>query len=73
MEDTSEHVRKTLDWLSQNSAKCSHLEMETYTWEVLPSNLRSLSVVEQVAEEYFWTIKALKERGFTPTDRTQTT
>ena len=73
MKDTSEHVRKTLDWLSQNSAKCSHLEMETYTWEVLPSNLRSLSVVDQVAEEYFWTIKALKERGFTPTDRTQTT
>ena len=63
MEDTKDHVSKTLDWLACNPRKCRHLEMETYTWEVLPENIRSLEVVDQVAEEYFWTLNALQERG----------
>ena len=37
--------------------------METYTWEVLPENLRSLDVVEQVTNEYHWTLDALHSRG----------
>ena len=63
MEDTRDHVRKTLDWLARNPGKCRHLEMETYTWEVLPENLRSQEVAQQVAEEYFWTLDTLRERG----------
>jgi len=37
--------------------------METYTWEVLPENMRSQEVAQQVAEEYFWTLDTLRERG----------
>ncbi len=61
--DTKNHVLSTIDWLSQNSSACRHLEMETYTWEVLPDKLRSIDVVEQVAKEYNWTLNILKERG----------
>ena len=37
--------------------------METYTWEVLPPELKSQSVVEQLAAEYDWTLGELKARG----------
>ena len=40
--DTSKHVTDTLDWLAENQGACNHLEMETYTWEVLPEKLRSV-------------------------------
>jgi hypothetical protein len=73
MEDTRNHVRKTLDWLARNPEKCRHLEMETYTWEVLPESLRSLEVIDQVAEEYFWTLNALSERGLAQKVSPQTT
>jgi hypothetical protein len=61
--DTQDHVLHTLDWLQKNPDACHHLEMETYTWEVLPKALKSLSVVEQVTKEYQWTLAALKQRG----------
>ena len=47
----------------QNTHTCRHLEMETYTWEVLPNELRSLNVVDQVIKEYDWTLDALQQRG----------
>jgi hypothetical protein len=37
--------------------------METYTWEVLPTDLKDRDVVDQLAAEYEWTLAALKERG----------
>jgi len=61
--DTKNHVLDTLDWLAMNPSVCRHLEMETYTWEVLPSELQTLDVVEQVAKEYEWTLHALQKRG----------
>jgi hypothetical protein len=61
--DTQKQVLDTLDWLALNPNACRHLEMETYTWEVLPKELQSTSVVKQVAKEYEWTLKALKERA----------
>ena len=59
--DTKNHVLDTLDWLTMNPSACRHLEMETYTWEVLPSELQTLDVVEQVAKEYEWTLHALQK------------
>lgn len=41
---------------------CAHLEMETYTWEVLPPALR-LPIEEQLVREYAWTLEALAARG----------
>ena len=62
--DTKKHVLDTLDWLAVNPSACSHLEMETYTWEVLPKELQSADVVEQVAKEYQWTLHELHKRKF---------
>ena len=59
----SNHVLDTLDWLARNPNACRHLEMETYTWEVLPTELQSVEVVEQIAKEYEWTLNALSQRG----------
>jgi hypothetical protein len=61
--DTRGHVTDTLDWLAEHPHTCRHLEMETYTWEVLPNELRSLNVVDQVIKEYNWTLEALQQRG----------
>jgi hypothetical protein len=52
-----------MDMLAANPGTCSHLEMETYTWEVLPAELKKLDVVDQLAAEYDWTLSHLKERG----------
>ena len=62
-ENTNDHLLGVLDLLAENPKLCSHLEMETYTWEVLPPELKSQSVVEQLAAEYGWTLARLAERG----------
>ncbi len=62
-ETTADHVTGMLDLLQADPALCPHLEMETYTWEVLPPALRSRSVEDQLAAEYAWTLQKLVERG----------
>jgi sugar phosphate isomerase/epimerase len=37
----------------------SHLEVETYTWQVLPPEYRGADVAEDVAREISWTLEAL--------------
>ena len=59
--DTRIHVIDTLFWLSKNPNACSHLEMETYTWEVMPEELQAGTVVEQVAREYEWTLEQIRK------------
>ena len=61
--DTRDHVEGTLDLLAAKPDLCRHLEMETYTWEVLPENLRSGDVVDQIVREYDWTLSELSKRG----------
>ena len=63
LDNTTEDLLGALDWLAENPSRCPHLEMETYTWEVLPPELKSRSVVEQLAAEYEWTLARLAERG----------
>ena len=65
LQNTSDHLLGVLDVLAETPALCTHLEMETYTWEVLPPELKSRSVVEQLAGEYHWTLSRLAERGLT--------
>jgi hypothetical protein len=62
-ENTNDHLLGVLDLLAKNPKICSHLEMETYTWEVLPPELKSRSVLEQLAAEYDWTLAQLEKRG----------
>ena len=66
--DTRIHVIDTLFWLSKNPNACSHLEMETYTWEVMPEELQAGTVVEQVAREYEWTLEQIRKIEFNKKD-----
>jgi hypothetical protein len=65
-ETTNDHLLTVLDLLAEDPHLCSHLEMETYTWEVLPPELKSHSVTEQLAEEYEWMLPQLAQRGLSP-------
>jgi hypothetical protein len=62
-ENTNDHLLGVLDLLAKNPKLCSHLEMETYTWEVLPPELKSRDVVGQLTAEYEWTLARLADRG----------
>lgn len=63
LDNTTDHLLGVLDVLQADPHLCSHLEMETYTWEVMPPELKSRSVVEQLASEYKWCLDALRVRG----------
>jgi hypothetical protein len=62
-ENTNDHLLGVLDLLAKNPRLSPHLEMETYTWEVLPPELKSRDVVEQLVAEYDWILPQLAERG----------
>jgi sugar phosphate isomerase/epimerase len=44
----------------------SHLEVETYTWHVLPPEYRGADVAEDVARELQWTLEALAAPSHPP-------
>lgn len=60
---TADHLQAALDFLSLHPDLCQHFEMETYTWEVLPPELRARSVVEQLVAEHRWTLAEFARRG----------
>jgi hypothetical protein len=66
LQNTNDHLLGLFDLLGANPALCPHLEMETYTWEVLPPELKSQDVVGQLVAEYRWTLAQLAERGISP-------
>jgi hypothetical protein len=63
---TTDHILGVLDIIQAEPHLCSHLEMETYTWEVLPQELKSRDVVDQLVAEYDWTLARLAERDLCP-------
>lgn len=63
LQDTHDHLLSALAWLARQPGRCTHLEMETYTWNVLPAELRADDVVDQLAREYEWTLARLGELG----------
>jgi hypothetical protein len=65
-DNTTDHLLGLLQVLKSNPGLCSHLEMETYTWEVMPPELKKRNVVDQLVAEYDWTLARLKEVGFNP-------
>ena len=62
-QSTADHILGSLDLLAKQPGLCSHLEMETYTWAVLPQTLKSRNVTDQIVAEYQWTLDRLAERG----------
>jgi hypothetical protein len=66
LDTTADHLIATLDVLAANPSLCQHLEMETYTWEVLPRDLRAASVEDQLEREYLWTLTELRKRHLAP-------
>jgi len=60
---TRAHLLGVLDLLAADPSLCAHLEMETYTWEVLPPSLHSADVVDQLEREYRWCLGELRARG----------
>ena len=63
---TADHLTGVLDAIRSDPGLCQHFEMETYTWEVMPAGLKRRDVVDQLVEEYAWTLARLAERGFQP-------
>lgn len=62
--NTSAHISGVLQELKEHPGLCRHLEMETYTWEVMPPEMKNRSVVDQLASEYEWTLNQLSQFGF---------
>ena len=56
-------------FLAEQNPTCRHLEMETYTWEVMPKELQAGTVIEQVAREYQWTLEQMGKIGLTTEDK----
>lgn len=56
---THNHVAETLAWCAKHPNACSHFEIETYTWGVLPEHLQR-PVEDQIAAEYRWVLEKLR-------------
>jgi hypothetical protein len=63
LETTIDQALGVLDWLAAKPGVCNHLEMETYTWAVLPPDLKSASVIDQLVREYEWILPQLAARA----------
>jgi hypothetical protein len=60
LQSTQDDIITVLDILQQKQA-CQHLEVETYTWEVLPEDLK-MDLNESVQRELNWVIDNLENR-----------
>ncbi|MEL7450451.1 MAG: metabolite traffic protein EboE [Pseudomonadota bacterium] len=63
---TRDSVERVFDWLAQPDVPMPHLEVETYTWHVLPPSLRPTddeSLHRGIAAELAWASGALDARG----------
>lgn len=60
---TTDHTCGVLDFLHEHPETCRHLEMETYTWDVLPPELKSATVEQQLVREYGWCLDQLRLRN----------
>ena len=66
LRSTAPELRSLLDALVADPAACDQLEIETYTWAVLPPALRAATVESQVGAEYDWVLAEFARRGWNP-------
>ncbi|MBG1269141.1 metabolite traffic protein EboE [Nostoc sp. WHI] len=57
LQSTQDDIATVLRLLQTNNA-CSHLEIETYTWDVLPSEMK-IDLLTSIQREYEWVLKEL--------------
>ncbi|MBC1218387.1 metabolite traffic protein EboE [Nostoc sp. UCD121] len=55
LQSTQDDIATVLHLLQTNDA-CSHLEIETYTWDVLPSEMK-IDLLTSIQREYEWVLK----------------
>ncbi|MEH2152266.1 metabolite traffic protein EboE [Nostoc sp.] len=55
LQSTQDDIATVLHLLQTNDA-CSHLEIETYTWDVLPSEMK-IDMLTSIQREYEWVLK----------------
>ena len=58
LRSTRNHAADVLSYLKIHPEICRHLEIETYTWGVLPTNLQR-PLTDQIVEEYRWVLERL--------------
>ena len=66
LDTTQNSILKTLDFLKTNPECHPHLEVETYTWQVLPVSLRpqnDFALINGLSEELNWLEKQMSLRG----------
>src|SRR5207249_4860646 len=62
IESTADHISDLLRALKKERPEengVAHFEIETYTWDVLPPELRRASIAEAVADEFHWFLNCL--------------
>jgi hypothetical protein len=57
LQSTQDDIATVLDLLHNNHV-CNHLEIETYTWEVLPEGMK-LDLLASIQREYQWVLAKL--------------
>ena len=62
-ESTQEHIEQLLRLLPDNFVS-HHLEIETYTWEVLPPDMK-LDLATSIEREYQWVLAQIEDRELT--------
>ncbi|MDZ8224360.1 metabolite traffic protein EboE [Nostoc sp. ChiVER01] len=55
LQSTQDDIATVLHLLKTNNA-CSHLEIETYTWDVLPAEMK-IDLLTSIQREYEWVLK----------------
>jgi hypothetical protein len=55
---TIQHTIDTLQYLTEHPGTCTHLEMETYTWGVLPQELQA-PIEDQLTAEHLWVLETV--------------
>lgn len=56
---TQDHIAAILEQLAR-APGCTHLEIETYTWEVLPANMK-LDILSSIQREYEWVLASIPQ------------
>ncbi len=59
LQSTQDDIVRVLELLKIHNF-CSHVEIETYTWEVLPSTMK-LDLIASIQREYEWILKQVLE------------